>query len=60
MVCAGVMPLPQIGEAPDTLDFTVRLSMIEVYLEHVRDLINPAKQNLQVSCSAGGAGGGRS
>jgi kinesin family protein 5 len=28
--------------------FTVRLSLVEIYMEHIRDLLDPSKQNLAI------------
>ncbi len=30
------------------MEFTVKISMIEIYMEKIRDLLDPAKDNLKV------------
>lgn len=38
----------QIDEADDSIEFTIKVSMIEIYMERIRDLLDPKKINLQV------------
>lgn len=37
-----------IDEADEVIEFTVKVSMIEIYMERIRDLLDPKKINLQV------------
>lgn len=37
-----------IEAAPDTSEFTLRVSYMEVYMERVRDLLNPVATNLNI------------
>jgi kinesin family protein 5 len=37
-----------IDEASEDIEFTVKVSMIEIYMERIRDLMDPKKMNLQV------------
>ena len=37
-----------ILESPDDVEFTVKVAYCEIYLEQVRDLFDPRKQNLRV------------
>ena len=37
-----------INSAPEEIEFTVKVSMIEIYREKIRDLIEPSKTNLQI------------
>lgn len=37
-----------IGEASDDIEFTVKVSMVEIYMEKIRDLVDPAKTNLKI------------
>lgn len=39
----------KIESAPDEIEFTVKVSMIEIYNEKIRDLLDPKKTNLKVS-----------
>jgi len=40
--------------APETFEFTVRVSYFEIYMERIRDLLCDANVNLQVrTCEAG-------
>lgn len=38
----------QIDEASEDIEFTVKVSMIEIYMERIKDLLDPTKINLQV------------
>jgi len=38
----------EIDEASEDIEFTVKVSMIEIYMERIRDLLDPKKINLQV------------
>ncbi|KAI7885574.1 kinesin heavy chain [Lichtheimia hyalospora FSU 10163] len=37
-----------IMESPSNLEFTVRVSYMEIYMEKVRDLLNPSRENLPI------------
>lgn len=37
-----------VENADENIEFSIAVSYVEVYMERVRDLINPSKQNLQV------------
>ncbi len=37
-----------ISTTPNEIEFTVKISMIEIYMEKIRDLIDPTRQNLNV------------
>ncbi|KAJ3101679.1 hypothetical protein HDU97_001220 [Phlyctochytrium planicorne] len=37
-----------IYKAPPTLEFTVKVSYMEIYMEKIRDLLNPAQDNLPI------------
>ena len=37
-----------IGDASEDIDFQVKVSMIEIYREKIRDLLEPSKTNLQI------------
>mmetsp|Transcript_19 Transcript_19/g.32 ORF Transcript_19/g.32 Transcript_19/m.32 type:complete len:797 (-) Transcript_19:150-2540(-) len=51
---AGVIPrtvraiFETIAAASEDMEFTVRASYVEIYLERIRDLLDPSRQNLQV------------
>ncbi len=47
-----------IDESPPYLDFTLKVSMVEIYLEKLRDLIDTFHDNLEVRLGGGGGGGG--
>jgi kinesin family protein 5 len=49
-----------IQNAPSNLEFTVRVSYVEIYLEKLRDLLNPVNDNLNVREGAVGSSGARS
>ena len=38
----------QILAAPNEIEFTVKVSMIEIYMEKIRDLLEPSKTDLKV------------
>lgn len=38
----------RIESASDTIEYSVKVSMIEIYMEKIRDLIDPSKDNLKV------------
>ena len=38
----------RIDSAAEHLEFTVKISMIEIYMERIRDLLDPTKDNLKV------------
>ncbi|KAJ8660276.1 kinesin heavy chain [Lichtheimia ornata] len=37
-----------IMESPSNIEFTVRVSYMEIYMERVRDLLNPSRDNLPI------------
>ena len=51
---AGVIPravahvFDHAMAAPETMEFTVKVSFVEIYLEKIRDLLDGSKDNLQV------------
>lgn len=51
----GVIPrmvsyvFKSIEKANEEVEFSVKVSMIEIYMEKIRDLLDPAKTNLQVN-----------
>jgi len=38
----------RIDATSDTIEFSVKVSMIEIYMEKIRDLMDPSKDNLKV------------
>lgn len=38
----------RIENASEDLEFTVKVSMIEIYMEKIKDLLDPSKTNLKV------------
>jgi len=38
----------RIDSASDAIEFSVKVSMIEIYMEKIRDLLDPSKDNLKV------------
>jgi kinesin family member 5 len=38
----------RIETASDCVDFSVKVSMIEIYMEKIRDLLDPSKDNLKI------------
>jgi hypothetical protein len=38
----------RIEHADEAIDFEVKVSMVEIYNERVKDLLNPIKDNLQI------------
>jgi kinesin family protein 5 len=38
----------RIETAPEDIEFTVKVSMIEIYNEKIRDLLDPKKVNLKI------------
>jgi kinesin family protein 5 len=38
----------KIQASPDTIDFTIKVSMVEIYLERIRDLLDASRDNLEV------------
>ena len=38
----------KIQDSPDNLDFRIGISYIEIYMEKIRDLLNPANDNLEI------------
>jgi kinesin family protein 5 len=38
----------RIENASEDVTFTVQVSMVEIYMERIRDLIDPSKDNLRI------------
>ena len=38
----------KIETASEDIEFTVKVSMIEIYMERVKDLLDPGKTNLKI------------
>ena len=38
----------EIESAPATMDFVVKVSYVEIYMERVRDLMNPSAHDLKI------------
>lgn len=38
----------QIEASPETLEFAIKVSFMEIYMERIRDLLNPANDNLPI------------
>lgn len=38
----------RIQSAPEEIEFTVKVSMIEIYNEQIQDLLDPKKTNLKI------------
>lgn len=38
----------KVREADSSIEFSIQVSCIEIYLERIRDLLDPTKQNLQI------------
>ena len=38
----------RIETASEAIEFTVKVSMVEIYMEKIRDLIDPRKDNLRI------------
>ena len=38
----------RIETASEAIEFTVKVSMVEIYMEKIKDLINPSKDNLRI------------
>ena len=51
---AGIVPrvcdhiFSYAAEADESIEFTVQVSFVEIYLERIRDLLDGSKDNLQV------------
>jgi hypothetical protein len=43
----------KIEASPPTLDFTLKVSMVEIYLEKLRDLLDPTRDSLEVGAGRG-------
>jgi len=39
----------RIDQASEDIEFTVKVSMIEIYMEKIKDLLDPSKTNLKVN-----------
>ena len=50
----GVIPrmvttvFQHIADAPDHIEFRIKISIVEIYMEKIRDLLDNTKQNLVV------------
>jgi len=38
----------KIGESPEHLEFRIKISVVEIYMEKIRDLLNPCKVDLKI------------
>lgn len=38
----------KIENASEDIEFTVKISMIEIYMEKIKDLLDPTKTNLKI------------
>jgi len=38
----------RIETASENIEFTVKISMIEIYMEKIKDLLEPSKDNLKI------------
>ena len=38
----------RIDTASDQIEFSVKVSMIEIYMEKIRDLLEPSKDNIKI------------
>ena len=38
----------RIETANESIEFTVKISMIEIYMERIKDLLDPSKDNLKI------------
>jgi kinesin family member 5 len=38
----------RISSSPNYLEFRIKVSMIEIYMEKIRDLLDPAKTDLKI------------
>lgn len=38
----------RIETASENIEFTVKISMMEIYMERIKDLLNPEKDNLKI------------
>jgi kinesin family protein 5 len=38
----------KIDNASEDIEFTVKVSMVEIYLERIKDLLDPTKTNLKI------------
>lgn len=54
LVCLPLPSLPRSPPSPAPLS-QVRLSVVEIYCERIRDLLDPSRNNLQVKQDSGGA-----
>jgi len=51
----GVIPrmvktvFDRIDSASEDIEFTVKVSMVEIYMERLKDLLDPAKTNLKIA-----------
>ena len=37
-----------ISETPEYIEYTVKVSIVEIYMEKIRDLLAPEKMNLKI------------
>ena len=50
----GVIPrmvrtvFQKIENASEDIEFTVKISMVEIYMERIKDLLNPSQTNLKI------------
>lgn len=38
----------RIGQSPNYLEFRIKVSMVEIYMEKIRDLLEPTKTDLRI------------
>lgn len=38
----------QISDSPDHIEFRIKVSIVEIYMEKIRDLLDPSKINLNI------------
>ena len=38
----------QVLDAPNEIEFSIKISMIEIYMEKIRDLLDPSKTDLKI------------
>ena len=46
----------RIETASENMEFSVKVSMIEIYMEKIKDLLEPSKDNLKINEEKGGRG----
>ena len=46
----------RIETASETIEFSVKVSQVEIYMERIKDLLDPSKDNLRIHEEKGGKG----